>query len=345
MNLCLRKNSDEILDTPISQLNNLVKTTQIKIGTSCGNGYCSITSSLDVGHAKCRCYTGWTSYSLSRYSSSRYSLSRYSLSGLDTTSNECQVQVSNSCPRNLCDTNADCIRSAQLLDLEGVKNQFKSTNGYSCVCKTGYHLPEENTILPMDGSVCLKNTLLDEKNSKKVHFTKDLNVEVSRYEEFSDFTSKVYHFENFLKIGDREYTNWYVSDNGVFILFNGENTFGNVFSKNMPSFYDNSELVGKNFQIIAPYWHDFDPYTLNNVTSITVSVDSYESKMLVSRECGMDVRPVRFSVVVTWRRMSNFPKVERYDPKNEQADNTFQLVLATDGVDTCAVFNYSAFFL
>ena len=298
-----------------------------------------------MGHAKCRCYTGWTSYTTS-------------LSRLDSTNSECQVQVSSSCPRkNLCDSNADCIRSAQLLDLEGVtksvkksvkeslKKQYKSTNsGYSCVCKTGYHLPEENTILPLDGSVCLKNTILEEENSKKVHFTKNSSV-VSRYEEFSDITTEVYHLENFVKIGDREYRNWYVSDNGVFVLFNGENNFGNVFSENMPSFYDNSEKIGKNYQIIAPYWHDLDPYTLNNVTSITVSVDSYESKMLVSRECGMDVRPVRFSVVVTWRRMSNFPKPEKYNPKEQQADNTFQLVLATDGVDTCAVFNYSAFLM
>ena len=45
MNLCLRKNADEILDTPISQLNNLVKTT--KIGTtSCGNGYRFVFSQM-----------------------------------------------------------------------------------------------------------------------------------------------------------------------------------------------------------------------------------------------------------------------------------------------------------
>ncbi|XP_077970402.1 uncharacterized protein LOC120328603 isoform X9 [Styela clava] len=223
---------------------------------------------------------------------------------------------------------------------------------YQCDCAEGYRYPDDLNE-PQDGSVCYEITLLPYEDSL---IFSEVNPERS-----TDIVLYRGMFDTDMRFQDKGYTRYYVMSNGAIVLERGLVQDERIYTLNMNggNFSALPNGNGIDHVLIAPFLADYDPrsleselyveqYTWNsglNVDSVTLNKVTNLVKEYFPGNTTKDFDAAEV-LVVTWGRMvarvGVFPQAteELKNISQKNLDDTFQLVLVTDGSKTYSLFNY-----
>lgn len=138
------------------------------------------------------------------------------------------------------------------------------------------------------------------------------------------------------KFFDKYFQSFYISSNGLVKLVEQNDTY--MLHDDIDFHHIKQEFPMMNQTLIAPFWTDMtsdlnggvfyrlvtDKNTLNEV--------SYEIDRLTQARCDSSYKP-SWVAIITWYRMRAF-----FHPRF--ANNTFQLIMTTNGEDSYVIFNY-----
>jgi fibulin 1/2 len=142
---------------------------------------------------------------------------------------------------------------------------------------------------------------------------------------------------------ERVFSTAYVGTNGII-------SFGKPFYFWWPHFFPGYFWIRRR-SVVAPFWADVDirkdgmvwykAYTDENDTVLKMA--SRDVQMSVN---GFETFEARWVLVATWDRVPNYPDGSyywyyHYQDQYTGLRNTFQAVLATDGLNSFAIFNYN----
>lgn len=140
------------------------------------------------------------------------------------------------------------------------------------------------------------------------------------------------------KFFDKHFTALYASTNGVIKLVNENDRFDNVLDLHNEFYYNSVRFPIYNHSLIAPFWTDMSPHRKDSHTFYRIATDKttlnrvfreVESFMPSASSFGPE-----WAVIITWFQLS----------ANQHTrfghNNTFQLVISSDGIQSYVIFNY-----
>jgi len=175
------------------------------------------------------------------------------------------------------------------------------------------------------------------------------NVEDCKYRSFFDFGPNagdenltrqddhhiLIHKPSSFNFFGKYYQSFYISTNGVIKLVEKNETF----SLHEQFHYNSEAFPIQNETLIAPFWADMIPDIFGDIFYRVVSDRDtlndveYEIDRLTKSSCGFLFKP-SWAAVITWHQLKAF------NHRRFEYNNTFQLVLTSNGHESYVIFNY-----
>jgi len=141
------------------------------------------------------------------------------------------------------------------------------------------------------------------------------------------------------KFFDKYYSALYASTNGVIKLVNESDKYDNVLDIHNEYYYNSVHFPISNHSLIAPFWTDMSPHRKDSHTFYRIATDKHTlNRVYQEAENFMPLSASSFgpqwAFIITWYQLS----------ANQHTrfghNNTFQLVITSDGIQSYVIFNY-----